>query len=503
MRKKSICLLRILDWCKSWPITRQLVVFNLLALAVVILLLFSMIGFNLLYLQYRTVDQIGQSLDSQSNHNMRALITEAGGAAREILYEMEVTLEVLSSMLVAITTPGVPYALDRLPDHTYDDLPQSCLQIFEELYGPEPVCMQYSSSRTLGETWDIGLMDNTTRFDAILPVLGSLLGGQFIRILIYFDRAKFIRVFPGSYLPEEYAPQQQQWWLNFTYANRSNSASDLYNDTIGISQELLAIMVPMYTALESTPVGVAVAEAPVKLSSQKLCNVTYLTSGKSVLMTNTGTLFDTDFMGWNVSNIQEVSDDILPVIVNSPSNDATEVISFTYMSTAYRLIAKAISGHNTTSTWYYLLLVVPESEIMHTRDTAWSSISTAAHMSLLSTALVAPVVCFSLFLCVSMFTSRVVKPLHGIVSMSEDLSKADSEEMKLLQRELQDMEEGKFQVQKLVKAFKELAMKLTDQHGPNFHEEISCITTEDYPRNDLKDAPIPWESELKLLRNNA
>jgi hypothetical protein len=492
---------RGLDWCKSWPIKQQLVVFNLLALGVVLILLFGMMVFNLLYLQSRTVDQIGQALDSQANDNMRALIKEAGGAGREILYDMEETLEVLSSMLQAMSDEN-SFSLETLPDRSYDELPQNCLQILPDTYGNDPVCLQYSSSFSLGSA-STPLQRSTTRFDTVLPILGSLLGELFIRIMMYFDNAQFIRVFPGSHLPLDYTPAGQQWWNDFVSARRNNTASQLYWDSIGLHQQLLSLMVPMIYGNQS--VGVAVAEAPVETINTKLCNLTYLNTGKSVLMAKNGTFFQAGFMGWkDALNMTSVSPETLKSIQEWPLDPLSGVIgpmTFSYSGVEYRCVATTLSGHDANSIWFYIVLIVPESEIMKTRDKASDTISSAGYMCIVSTALVAPVVCFSLFLCVSMFTNRVVKPLHGIVKMSEALSKAESESMVLLQQELQDMDEGNFQVQNLVRAFKDLAMKLIDQHGPSFHEEVSSLSTEDFPYNDLKDSEVPWLEELKLLRN--
>jgi len=364
------------------------------------------------------------------------------------------------------------------------------------------VCLQYSSSFSLGSA-STPLQKSTTRFDTVLPILGSLLGELFIRIMMYFDKAQFIRVFPGSHLPLDYTPADQQWWNDFVNARRNNTASQLYWDSIGLHQQLLSLMVPMSYSNQS--VGVAVAEAPVETINTKLCNLTYLDTGKSVLMAKNGTFFQAGFMGWkDALNMTSVSPETLKSIQEWPLDPLSGVIgpmTFSYSGVEYRCFATTLSGHDASSTWFYIVLIVPESEIMKTRDKASDTISSAGYMCIVSTALVAPVVCFSLFLCVSMFTNRVVKPLHGIVKMSEALSKAESESMALLQQELQDMDEGNFQVQNLVRAFKDLAMKLIDQHGPSFHEEVSSLSTEDFPYNDLKDAEVPWLEELKLLRN--
>lgn len=500
---KQSCARKGLDWCKSWPIKQQLVVFNLLALAVVLVLLFGMMVFNLLYLQSRTVDQIGQALDSQADDNMRALIKEAGGAGREVLYEMEVTLEVLSTMFKAMADEE-NFSLELLQDRSYEELPQNCLQILPTMYGNDPVCLQYSSSKSLGSA-TTNLQKSTTRFDVVLPILGSLLGGLFIRIQMYFNEARFIRVFPGSKLPPNYVPEQQQWWIDFTQAGQNNTASAIYWDAIGLHKPLIALMVPMVSA--ASTVGVAVAEAPVELASTKLCNLTYLRTGKAALMAKNGTFFEGNFMGWeDALNMTSVSAETLETILAGSTDPTSRVIgpmTFTYKGTEYRCVATGISGQDVNVVWYYIVLIVPEAEIMTTREKASHTITSAGYMCLISTALVAPVVCLGLFLCVSMFTNRVVKPLHGIVEMSVALSEAESDKMALLQEELQDMDEGNFQVQKLVRAFKVLATKLTDQHGPSFHDEISSMSTADFPFNELKDAEVPWQEDLKLLRNRA
>jgi len=479
------------------------VVFNLLALAVVLVLLFGMMAFNLLYLQSRTVDQIGQALDSQANDNMRALIKEAGGAGQEVLYDIEVTLKVLSNMFQAMSDEE-SFSLEQLQDRSYEELPQNCLQLLPGIYGIEPVCLQFSSSKSLGSA-TTDLQRSTTRFDVVLPVIGSLIGGMFIRIQLYFHEARFIRVFPGSSLPANYVPEQQQWWGNFLEADQNNSASDIYWDNIGLHKPLIALMVPMVSG--TSTVGVAVAEAPIELTNAKLCNLTYLNTGKAMLMTKNGTFFDGNFMGWeDALNMTSVSSETLGKILAGPTDPSSSVIgpvTFTYKGTEYRCVATGIGEHDTNVIWYYIVLIVREAEIMRTREKARHTLTKACYWCLISTALVVPVVCVSLFLCVSTFTNRVVKPLHGIVEMSVALSEAESDKMALLQEDLQDMDEGKFQVQKLVKAFKELTTKLTDQHGASFHEESSSMSTADFPFNHLKGAEVPWREDLKMLRSRA
>lgn len=474
MGRLAECVKAGLEATKSWPIRTQVLRLELGVLVVILLVINFFVVFNILYLRSQTLAEVRNRADVTTDQNLLQLANVLGKVMGVYLESCLMFLGTVQSAYAELSSSH----FSQLPSRTYGELPQSCMQRNQTLYGDHPVCVQQSSFKALGPV-NNSTLSESAQLDYVLPALSGLsaAGANMLRLQLYFNSSNFIRIFPGSFVPTTYQPESQPWFQALQDNLYKPTVTGVYSDTLGSGQDIFSVVVPLYS--RGNGVGAMSLDLQVSSALSVLQFAAYSENGEAVLVGRDKKLFpDPNNRSFNrtlPASVFEARpgevmqlDDQRAAVVRIPDSDD----------------------------WSALLIVlVPDSVGSDYSELEADDMDSAAGWLLVISVFSSLLVLVAVALCLCFYTRRLTSPLHEVIRMARGLHKTATSRHALKQTELDAMEEGEDSVQQLVQVFKQLATQLVTH--PNHVPHRSMVRSR-FPQNELQ-GKAPWRQALRYV----
>lgn len=474
MGRLAECVKAGLEATKSWPIRTQVLRLELGVLVVILLVINFFVVFNILYLRSQTLAEVRNCADVATDTNLLQLANVLGKVIGVYLESCLMLLGTVQSAYEELSSSH----FSQLPSRTYGELPQSCMQLNHTLYGDHPVCVQQSSFKPLGPV-NNSTLSESAQLDYILPALSGLsaAGASMLRLQIYFNSSNFMRVFPGTFVPMSYQPENQPWFQALLNNFYKPTVTGVYSDTLGSGQDIFSVVVPLYS--RGNGVGVMSLDLLASSAFSVLQYAAYSESGEAVLVGRDKKLFpDPNHRSLNRT---------LPASIFEASPG--EVMQLEDQRAAVVRVPNS-------DDWSALLIVlVPDSVGSNYSEMEAEDMDSAAGWLLVISVFSSLLVLVSVALCLSLYIRRLTSPLHEVIRMARGLHKTATSRHALKQMELDSMEEGEDSVQQLVQVFKQLATQLVT--NPNHVPRRSMVRSR-FPQNELQ-GKAPWRQALRYV----
>ena len=466
----------------------------LVSLTVLLMLINLVAVLNLWLLKERSVSQVKVKARELVEHD---IVTSAGLMGKVLSVYLESGLMLLATVQEALieSLENTIISLTPLESYVYSKLPQSCMQFNPQFYGPSPVCISNSNYLPLSLNVNSTLLQRTAQLDYLLPQLGSVsyAGALLHRLTMYYESYGFVRVFPGTNLPNEYDPQDTFWYQEFQGNDFTAIATNGYNETFGANLTILSLVYPLFDN-SGNRIGAMSMDVTVSDIYGLVSNTTqnYDLSGdlndtSIVLVSRFGQTLPNPYdQEWHKSENLDITE-----AVNNPNSVHTMEIH----GQSRQVAAAALP--ESTDWWYAVVLLLPSGAINAFDSIESVEIEEAASWVLIVTILSSLLVLTGVSLCICVYSERLTAPLRGVTHFAKRIPNATAiRRTDILQ--LEELEEGENNVRQLVDSFKRLVRRLMEQPaGPSKATRYSRAQ-KCFPRNELYKAGR-WRSELRRL----
>jgi len=485
---------------KKWTIRRQMMVCYILAMMLILLMILGLVIFNLVLLRTETVKRVEDTLDSQSKDNMIALVKEGAANISTYLYQVSIMFAMLNEMLYSMYDEDT-FAIDVIDSYTYDDL-TFCLST-DEIYGSKNISLCNSVYMPLESEYDSVLVDKTSRFDYLWSTILTLTQGITKRFIMYYEEGNFVRVYPGSYLPDDYNPKSSVWYKDFKDSNYTMTTTTNYVDSLGDGSSIVSLVMPLYNNV-SERIGTISADIPVSNILKQASSIYYIDTGNiTVAYKNSDILFSGEEMWFDEKKLSDINDGYFwNTLLDDEDHD--EIQFLIYKDEMYRVAAYTIgpSLFSTADWWYMLLLMVKESDIMKYEKESEDKIDTDGAI-LVSITLASAIATFLLvLLLIHQLSKNITEPLHGIVAFTNKINASATERDSVSLEELNELKEGEDQVAHLVQTYKHLASTIISKREDKVTRSLENSTKKVYPPNEFYGADkVPWKDLIEKLKD--
>ena len=466
------CVKAGLEPTKRWPIRTQVLRTELGALVVVLLVINFFVVFDILYIRRSTLAEVRSRANATTEQNLLQL---ADILAKVINAYLESSLLLLGTVQTALQElENSPLA--QIPSMTYQQLPGSCMQYNETLYGNLPVCVKQSSFKPLGFVNNV-VLQQSAQLDYIFPALAGLsaAGTNMLRVQLYFNTSNFLRIFPGTHVNSTFRPDNQPWFQALQKNGYRPTLTGVYADTLGGGQEIFSVAVPLW--LHGEGAGAMCLDIQASAAMGVLKDAAFSESGEvSIVGRDLQPFPNPDGLNHTVSR------SLLDV---KPG----EVVHFEGKRTVVARIPD-------TDDWGALLVVtVPNSVGTGYVNLEADEVDSAAGWLLVISVFSSLLVLGAVGLCLCFYTRRLTSPLHGVIRFAQGLHQTATSRHAVKQEDLDLLEEGEDNVQHLVQVFKKLATQLVSQ---NCQVPRRSVLRSRFPVNELQ-GKAPWRKALRLV----
>jgi hypothetical protein len=200
------------------------------------------------------------------------------------------------------------FAIEVIDSFTYPEL-NYCLTN-DTQYGASPVSLCSSVYMTLDLNYSTELIDKTSRLDYLWPTIYHLNKGISKRYFMYFNEGHFVRVFPGSQLPDDYNPLKEVWYHDFSGAKYKMTTTTSYKDRLGDNSTIVSLVMPLNDD-HGRRIGAISADIPVSDVTQQTSTLMYFDTGNiTVVHQNSEILYSGSDIFKGYSDLKNINDGV-------------------------------------------------------------------------------------------------------------------------------------------------------------------------------------------------
>lgn len=468
---------------QSWSIKKQMMLCYLMGILAIVTMVIGVVVLNTFLLQQGTVDKVEQTRNTQANKDLYDLSLTGSQVIYSKVYGALLSQLMLKNMLIEMFREST-FAVDYTT--LYTSIPASLItQNTTQYYGDHTISLEIPTIQYLKSDYDATLSKMISRFSYVLPTLLRIYEGSSLRYTLYFEAAGLAYFYPGIELTAPYSPSSYPWYsayqstLDLTYSNS-------YPDTLGNeTNSIVSIIIPLFDSINSTtPIGFLCGDYLVDSLYKLLTNLLYLGKGESYIIYKDGSIIDVQQHSWINPMITSLADldytDFWPGIQSSPNG----IHYLIEAGDIWRASTTIVSNNpETAKDWDFLLLIlVKESDVMLYKESAKSKIKDEGVKFIIIT-IVCSVVASLVIICFIHYQAKKIsRPIQGIIDFTYKLN-TEGNSAEVL-KEIDDLEEGTDQIERLVLAYKSLAKSLINRKKSDgkLEDEQAVV----YPPNELQ-----------------
>ncbi|CAG9316656.1 unnamed protein product [Blepharisma stoltei] len=493
----------LISIAKSWPIRRQMLFCYIFSIAVILAMIITLVLLNTLLLLNQTVLQIDETRNTQSSSDLISLIYTGGAALAAEMSTTEIFLRMMNNMLI-FSYHESTFALEDLKSLQFQEIPESSLQVYEDVYGNRNVSFEYSAYFPLG-TVDQKMLNRSSTLSYLWSNIRYLANQTTIRYLMYFEDANFIIVYPGSELPEDYDPKNEVWYQSYAENDYNDVRTTAYNDTLGNGQSIASLVYSLVDN-DGKKIGTMSVDIAILAMFKKL-DLQYLGHGDVSIIYWNGDIFRSGEYGFWKYSYKSMDDIAYQNFWSDIQKNASGVNYLIENDNIYRVASTSlettidISDEESATegrTWYYIImLLVNEADIMIYKEDAKSKIKEQGSLFIGITLCCSLVTTILIIYLIHHQSRTITEPLQGIIDFTYKLNTAKKIDMD----ELNQLKEGDYQVERLVQAYKCLASNLINKKDE--YETPVVNAQRAYPPNELhRPGRILWKDYIEKIPNN-
>lgn len=481
----KIFLIDIIMRVQSWSIKKQMMLCYLLGIFIIVTMVIGVVVLNTFLLQQQTVDKVEETRNSQADQDLHDLALTGSQVLYSRIYGGTLSLEFIQNMLIDMFHE-ITFPLNYTDLYEFKDLGTDEITVQVENYGNTSISFASPTIYKLKVLDDDAslLSNKISRFSFVLPTLLKLFENNALRYTLYFEEAGFVYFYPGINVTD-YDPSSTIWYKSFK-ETLDVTYTQSYSDILGNTEnDIVSVVVPLYDSeTRNNIIGALCGDWLVESLYYILANLKYLGKGNRYIVYKDGSLVDPQRNPWinpKYTNLTSISDtDFWAEIVKNPNK-----INYLIESDdIWRVATSAVTQNpDTDKEWEYILMIlVKESDVMLYKESAKNKIKDEGVKFIIIT-IVCSVIASSVIICFIHFQSKSIsKPIQGIIDFTYKLNTEGNNSEVL--REIDDLDEGTDQIERLVLAYKSLAKSLINR------KNSLSVNVEDksrlFPPNELR-----------------